>query len=114
MDADMTTVNLEYSHRLLITALQGLAAGKGPRDWQTIDNDYGRKTEIITALCRGTRLPGSFSDDALDLVDKAFAEIGVTRPRNRKDECALALIKALDEPLSLTQGFSKIPTAETS
>lgn len=95
MEYSNDKVNLEYDHKLLIAALQGIAAGKGPRDWQAIDNDYGRKTEIMEAHYRGTHLHESFGDDALELVDKAFAKLGVTRPSNRKDECAFALIKTM-------------------
>jgi hypothetical protein len=61
----------ELAYVKLISALKGIAAGKGPHD--RIEADGGRSFEILAVLHGAAGLEGDFAGDHVDDVKAALA-----------------------------------------
>lgn len=88
-------MDLEHTHARLMAALKGIAAEKAIGDTVPVP-PYGTSTTIFTALNDAAKhLAEAFVADDLDLVDEAFAKLGLARTSDRKNEVALAILTAL-------------------
>lgn len=88
-------MDLEYAYRRLMTALAGIAAGKGLSDVVRVPG-VGQSTKIFEALNDAVKyLDGPFHADHLDIVDQAFKKLGLVRQSDQISKVANAILKAL-------------------
>jgi hypothetical protein len=89
-------VNQEQAHRELITALRGIANGKGLADSVPT---YGASVKIGNALENAAiYLKEDFHPDGdMGTVDAALQKLGLVRTSNRKDDIAQTLLAHLHE-----------------
>lgn len=93
-----STMNLDHIHARLLAALKGIAEGKDVRDTVAVQ-PYGSSTKIFTALNDAAKhLDESFADDDLALVDQANERVGLKRAGNKKNDIALAILRAFVPP----------------
>jgi hypothetical protein len=91
----VTKMDLEYAHRRLMAALDGIAAGKKHHDAVSVPGD-DRPANIFEALKdAGEQLKERFHAHELAKVDAAFKARGLVRTSDRKDEVATALLAAM-------------------
>ena len=81
-----------------MAALKGIAEGKHVSDTVSVQ-PYGTSTKIFTALSDAAKhLDEPFADDDLALVDQANERVGLKRIDNKKNDIALAILRAFVPP----------------
>jgi len=85
-------MDLEHANKALMTALVGIGAGKDHTGTVEVQ-PLGKSSTIFGALNNAVaHLHETFHADHLDIVDQAFAKLGLKRSSDRKDEVARALL----------------------
>jgi hypothetical protein len=85
-------MDLEHANKALMTALVGIAAGKDHTSTVAVQ-PFGKSSTIFGALNNAVlHLNETFHADDLDIVDQAFAKLGLKRSSDHKDEVARALL----------------------
>ncbi len=82
----------EFAYVKLISALKGIAIGKGLHDH--IEADIGRRFEIISVLHHAAGLEGDFAGDHVEYVRNALAAWNVNHAGNDIAGCVRALLSS--------------------
>jgi hypothetical protein len=86
-------MDLDYTHRRMMSALAKIADGAELADYVPIQNQ-GREVQVRSALINGARfLCEPFHDDHWDIVMAAFSRFGMEPPSRQKDECCRSLLE---------------------